>query len=104
MRRSLEFGRWLSRWWMQQANNRTAITSHLEEGLKAYSAEMADMEERRCISWAMTWAGIRDRARLILETYLHGDKEGDGILMPKLTVEINIEDGHELLDESYDTD
>lgn len=89
---------------MQQANNRTAITPHLQEGLKAYSAEMVDREERRCISWAMTWASIRDRAKLVLERYLNGDKEGEEILMPKLTVEINIDDGHELFDEYYDTE
>ena len=90
---------------MQQGNNRTAIASHLQEGLMAYAAEMADMEERRHISWAMTWACIRERAQMVLERLLNGDKEGEeGISIPKLTVEIDIEDGQEFFDEASDTE
>lgn len=103
MRRSLEFGRWLRSWWTQQGNNRTTSTSHLREGLMAYAAEMADMEERRCISWAMTWASIRDRARMVLERYLNGDNEGEeGIPFSKLTVEIDTEDGQDIFDDPSD--
>jgi hypothetical protein len=88
---------------MQQASNWSAITSHLQEGLKAYAAEMADMENRRRISWAMTWASIRERAKMILERHL-SDREGEvGIGIPKLTVEIDIDDEQDF-DELSDTE
>ena len=100
MRRSLEFGRWLGSRWMQRASIRTAITSHLQEGLVAYAAEMADMEHRRMVSWERTWASIRGRAKMVLERHLK-DKDGDGgILIPTLTVEIDMEDSNDL--ELYD--
>ena len=75
----------------------------------AYAAEMADMEDRRRISWASTWATIRDRAKMILEKCLNDNlKEGeDGFpIIPKMTVEIDIEDhdGQELYDELSDTE
>ena len=71
----------------------------------AYAAEMADMEEHRHISWAMMWASIRERARLVFERLLNGDTDGEEeILIPKLTVEIDVEDGQELFDEPSDTE
>ena len=89
---------------MQQGNDRTAITSHLQEGLMAYASKMANMEERRHISWVMTWASICERAQMVLERLLNSDKGGEeGIPIPKLTVEIDIEDG-QLFDELCDTD
>ena len=104
MRRSLEFGRWLSSWWMQRASIRTGTTSHLKEGLIAYAGEMADMEHRRIISWEKTWASIRERAQVVLKRHLM-DKDGDaGIPVPKLTVEIDIEDEQELYERLSDTE
>jgi hypothetical protein len=55
---------------MEQGNNQTGITPHLQEGLKAYTAEMADMEERRHFSWAMSWASIREWAKMVLKRQL----------------------------------
>lgn len=105
MRRALEFCRWLSWMWMQRGSNRTGITSHLEEGIMAYAAEMADMEERRRISWEVNWASIRERAKMVLERILNGDKNiEEGIQIPKLTVEIEVEEGHDYLDDISDTD
>ena len=105
MRRSLEFCKWLHSWWTLKGNHRAAITSNLQEGLIAYAAEMAHMEERRYISWAMTWVSIHERARLVLERHLNSDKEGEeGLLFPKLTVEIDIEDDEELFDDLSDTE
>jgi hypothetical protein len=104
MRRSLEFGRWLGSWWMQRGSIRTGIRSHLQEGLIAYAGEMADMEHRRIISWEMTWSSIRERAQMVLKRHLN-DKDGDGeILVPKLTVEIEIEDEQDLFDKLSDTE
>jgi hypothetical protein len=108
MRRSVEFSRWLVSWWRQRANNRTGNTSHLQEGLLAYAAEMADMENRRCISWALTWESIRERAQMVLGSHLNindKDSEGEtGIPIPKLTVEIDIEDGRDYFDDISDTE
>ena len=86
--------------WIQRASIRTAITSHLQEGLVAYAAEMADMEHRCMVSWERTWASIHGRAKMVLERLLK-DKDGDGgILIPTLTVEIDMEDSNDL--ELYD--
>jgi hypothetical protein len=110
MRRSLEFGRWLGSWWMQRASIRTGITSHLQEGLIAYAAEMADREHRRIISWEMSWESIRERAEMVLKRHLN-DKNGEGDSdsenpIPKLTVEIDIEleDEQDLFDKLSDTE
>jgi hypothetical protein len=104
MRRSLEYGRYLHSWWLQRATFRTANSSHLREGLIAYATQMADMEDRRQISWAFTWATIRERAKMVLEKILNDKESEDGFLIPKLTVEIDIEDGQELFDELSDTE
>ena len=110
MRRSVEFSRWLASWWRQRAKNRTANTSHLQEGLLAYAAEKAEMENRRCISWEMTWESIRERAQMVLGSHLVNindkDSEGEtGIPIPKLTVEIDIEDdGRDFFDDILDTE
>jgi hypothetical protein len=93
MRRALEFSRWLSSWWIHQATTRTGITSHLQEGLSAYATEMGDMENRRLNSWRLTWQSIRERAELVLKKYLNNKGGEEGIPIPKLTVEIDIEDG-----------
>lgn len=91
---------------MQRASIRTGITSHLQEGLIAYAAEMADMEHRRMVLWEISWASIRGRAKMVLERHLN-DKDGEGgILIPTLTVEIDIEDldDLELYDKLSDTE
>ena len=106
MRRSLEYGQYLHSWWLQRPSFRTTNSFHLQEGLLAYAAEMADMEDRRGISWGFTWATIRERAKMILEKILNDNlKEGeDGFPIPKLTVEIDIEDGQELYNELSDSE
>jgi hypothetical protein len=106
MRRSLEFSRWWGSWWMQQARRRTGISCHLQEGLIAYAAEIADKEDRRHISWESTWASIRERAQMVLKTHLNDNDGEEGISIPKLTVEIDIdsEDGQEFFEELSDTD
>lgn len=104
MRRSLEYSRWLGNWWMQRASVRTGIPSHLQEGLIAYAGEMADKEHRRFVSWEMTWASIRERAQMVLNRHLN-NKDGDGgILVPRLTVEIDIDEEEDILDRLSDTE
>lgn len=91
---------------MQRATLRTGTTSQLQEGLMAYAAEMADMEDRRRILWEVKWADIRERARLVLEGQLK-DRDGEeGILIPKMTVELDIdsEEGQDHFDGFSDSD
>lgn len=106
MRRSLEYCTYLHSWWMQRPSIRTTNSLQLQEGLEAYAAEMADMEDRRSISWASTWATIRERAKVIWEKFLNNNLGGgdDGFSIPKLTVELDIEDEQDLYDELSDTD
>jgi hypothetical protein len=70
----------------------------------AYAAEMADMENRRLESWRLTWQSIRERAELVLKKYLNDKGGEEGILIPKLRVEIDIEDGQDLYNEFSDTE
>jgi hypothetical protein len=105
MRRSLEFGNFFQTWWMERASLRSPNSSHLQERLMAYASEMADKEDRRRGAWAFTWASIRERAKMVLERYLLNEREGeDEFPIPKLTVEIDIEDGQEVFEEFSDTE
>jgi hypothetical protein len=104
MRRSLEFCKYLHSWWLQQASFRTANSSHLQEGLRAYASEMADKEDRRRMAWGLTWATIRERAKMVLEGYLNDREAEDSFPIPKLTLEIDVEDGQDLFDEISDTE
>ena len=70
----------------------------------AYAAEMADQEDRRCILWATSWASIRDRAQMVLRRHFNEMEGEERIPIPKLTVEIDIEDGHNFFDELSDTE
>jgi hypothetical protein len=89
---------------MQRATVRTGITSNLQEGLRAYAAEMADMENRRIVSWRLTWQSIRERANLVIKKYLNNKGGEEAILIPKMTVEIDIEDGEDLYNDFSDTE
>ena len=82
------------------------MPSHLQEGLTAYAAEMADIEDRRRISWAFTWASIRERAQTVLRRILNDkeDKLEEGFAVPKLTVEIDIEDEQDFFDDLSDAE
>jgi hypothetical protein len=104
MRRALDFSRWLSCWWIQQATVRTVITGNLQEGLIAYAAEMADMENCHSNSWRRTWQSIRERAELVLKKYLNNKVGEEVIHIPKMTVEIDIEDRQELYNNFSDTE
>ena len=90
---------------MEQASLRSPSSSQLQEGLMAYASEMADKEDRRQSTWAFTWASIREWAKMVLERYLLNEREGeDEFPIPKLTVEIDIEDGREVFEEFSDTE
>ena len=89
---------------MERATNRTGMTSHLQEGLMAFAAEMSDMEKHRQISWEGTWASICERAKTVLKRHLNDKDREEGIEIPKMTVEIDFEDGQEFFDEFSDTE
>jgi hypothetical protein len=89
---------------MQQASIRTGITSNLQEGLVAYAAEMADMEHSRLNAWRTTWEIIRERADLVLKKFLNDRGGEEGLRIPRMTVEIDIEDGPDLYHEFSDAE
>jgi predicted RNase H-like HicB family nuclease len=56
------------------------------------------------MAWGLTWATIRERAKMVLEGYLNDREAEDSFPIPKLTLEIDIEDGQDLFDEISDTE
>lgn len=103
MRRAIQFCAWKGNWWEKQAHRRTSISSHLAEGIAAYAAENATAERHRLISWSNSWAAIRQRAALVLETHLKDkEDETDLAVQPVLEVEIEGEDDGEDLIFDFD--
>ena len=90
MRRAIQFCNWKVNWWETQAHSRASIPSHLAEGIAAYATEHADTERRRLTSWSSSWWAIRQRAKLVLESYLKGQE--DTIDTAVLVVEIEGDD------------
>ncbi|KAG6913061.1 hypothetical protein DXG01_009990 [Tephrocybe rancida] len=70
MRRTLEFTSWKARWWIEQVKSRITDSETLNEGLRAYAAEQADVEQRRRVAWEIKWAAVRIRAREALREKL----------------------------------
>jgi hypothetical protein len=66
MRRVLEFCEWKATWWGDQVNAREDISSYLSEGLQAYAAQQADMEQRIRLAWGTKWAAARQLAQPII--------------------------------------
>jgi hypothetical protein len=52
----------------------------------------------------LTWKSIREQAELVLKKYLNDKGGEEAILISKLRVEIEIEDGQDLYNEFSDTE
>ncbi|KAF8873403.1 hypothetical protein BD779DRAFT_1392011, partial [Infundibulicybe gibba] len=65
MRRALEFCWWKARWWTAQCDRRHTGDSCMDEGLKAYAMQQAEIERRRGLWWEQQWNAIRVRARIV---------------------------------------
>jgi hypothetical protein len=68
MRRVLEFCSWKARWWKERVSLRENLPGPYAEGLCAYAAEQADMEQRIRTAWTTKWADARQLAQPILST------------------------------------
>lgn len=66
----------------------------LEEGLRAYADEQADLEEQRAARWEKRWGPIRSHAERMWEKAL-GSVEVEDI--EPLNVELEVEDTDEAL-------
>jgi hypothetical protein len=66
MRRVLNFCEWKANWWIRQVPLRENVTGPLAEGLKAYTAEQADMEWRIHKAWSSKWCHARELAQPVI--------------------------------------
>ncbi|KAF8870760.1 hypothetical protein BD779DRAFT_1675256 [Infundibulicybe gibba] len=104
MRRALEFCWWKARWWTAQCERRHTGDSCIDEGLKAYAMQQAEIERRRGLWWEQQWNAIRVRARIVIDQEL--SPKGHHLNLnhpsaPELVVELTLpEDSGEV--EEYD--
>lgn len=104
MRRTLTYCKWKATWWRNQPSLRTPILTNnpnLLEGLGAYAAKEAALEDSISVAWAAKWKGARERARPIIDRVLGDgwdvDEEGQpsGVSVQEvgtITVEIDNDD------------
>lgn len=68
MRRTIEYCRWQSRWWVERATERQDLPLELQEGVAAYAWEHADLEERFARDLERRWDVIRRRAKEFIDS------------------------------------
>lgn len=78
MRRVLQFCTWKVSWWKEQASLRKDLPEPLAEGLSAYSAEQADMEQMIHTAWTEKWASARQLAQPLLFGIVAGKSMREG--------------------------
>jgi hypothetical protein len=66
MCRMLKFCEWKADWWVRQVPLRKDVTKPLAEGLKAYTAEQADMEWWIHKAWLIKWCHAQELAQPII--------------------------------------
>lgn len=66
MHRVLHFCKWKADWWAKQVLLCKGLDAPLVEGLHAYAAEQADMEQRIHSAWSTKWARARALAQPIV--------------------------------------
>lgn len=96
MRRAIQFCTWKMNWWEKQARRRISIPSHLTEGITAYATEHAATERRRLTSWSSSWSAIRQRAKLVLETYLKDQEDTMDVAVLEVEIEGDDDDDETL--------
>lgn len=82
MRRVLEFCSWKASWWKEQVFLRENLSGPLEEGLCAYAAEQADMEQRIRTAWTAKWADARRLAQPLLQGIVAGESMQETVVEP----------------------
>ena len=66
MRRVLDFCKWKADWWTKQVLLCRGLGAPLAEGLHAYAAKQADMEQRIHLAWSTKWARAQVLAQPIV--------------------------------------
>lgn len=82
MRRVLEFSSWKACWWKERVSLRESLPGPYAEGLCAYAAEQADMEQRIRAAWTTKWAGARQSAHPILRGFVTGTPMEEAVVGP----------------------
>ncbi|KAG6836043.1 hypothetical protein H0H93_012007 [Arthromyces matolae] len=104
MRRVLEYTKWKSVWWEQKGLQRNVESPSLREGLLAYAARQAEVEEGRRIAWSAKWQPVRNRAQEALVQNL-GETEGLGEelrgVFTRIEVEVTEENENEEDDDGW---
>lgn len=93
MRRAIEFCKWKANWWAERQTARETGVPHLDEGIKSYALEQANIEQQRMVAWAAQWGAIWLRAATVLANHL-GEEEGAAELD---TLHVEIEDDDDML-------
>lgn len=88
MRRVIAFGYWKVDWWHKQVGRRSDVEDPLLESLRAYAAEHAHLELTFAEKVDKQWAGVRERAKLVLAGFGNG-VHPDSI--PATVIEVEVE-------------
>lgn len=112
MHRTIAYCNFKSEWWKDRATLRRHISPELADGLAAYAAEHADLEERLAVDLDRRWSVIRRRAKGLIDSeFAVGDEDEDhgtedavhAGMLPAETVTLNLRE-LETLDGSDDED
>jgi hypothetical protein len=101
MHQVLEFCTWKEAWWMNQVPLLTGLPEPLAEGLKAYTAEQADLEWCIHMAWLAKWACVQELAWPIIAAVMGDDSTVpmpdamQGIEAVAIDLELDIEEEHE---------
>ena len=82
MRRVLEFCSWKASRWKERLSLRGKVPEPLAEGLCAYAAEQADMEQRIRTAWTTKWASARQLAQPLLQGFVAGIPMQEAVVGP----------------------
>ncbi|ESK83782.1 hypothetical protein Moror_13569 [Moniliophthora roreri MCA 2997] len=66
MHRALAFCRWRAKWWTEQLERRSNLSSPLSEGLQAYAKKQSSHELQRAEQWEERWRAVHDRVTAIV--------------------------------------
>lgn len=77
MRRTIEYCRWQSSWWRAQATARSDLSAELQDGVRAYALEHADLEDRFAFDLERRWEVVRRRAKSFMDSGFDVDADFD---------------------------
>ena len=101
MRRVLEFCKWKATWWMEQVSLLETLPRPLMEGLRAYAAQQADMEQRIHAAWATKWHHARKLAQPLLEAIAASKPTREVVVWP-IEPEIQVDCDGDVADSDFE--